>query len=259
MTVTQRVVAIIPARYGSSRLPGKPLMDLAGWPMIRHVCHQVSQAQVDQFLVATDDERIAAAVRGFSGQVVMTSPDHPSGSDRVAEAARNLGLAGHDLVINIQGDEPFLPAREIDRVVALMQQDGARVMGTLAVPIKDVAEWQNPDVVKVLCSTRGERALYFSRAAIPYGRDGDRSAGMQACWRHIGLYAYRYDFLQQFAQLSPTPLECLEKLEQLRALEHGFPIHVAQGESWSMGIDTPADLARARELLSSPALTTGAQ
>ncbi|MBF0124271.1 MAG: 3-deoxy-manno-octulosonate cytidylyltransferase [Magnetococcales bacterium] len=242
----QRVVAIIPARYGSTRLPGKPLVDVGGWPMIRHVYHQVSQAQVDQVLVATDDERIVAAVEAFSGQVLLTSCHHPSGSDRVAEAARRLALAPDDLVINVQGDEPFLPAAEIDRVVALLRQERQRLMATLAVPFNTAAEWHNPNMVKVICTIQGDRALYFSRAAIPYCRDGEATAGMGSCWRHVGLYGYRYDFLQQLAQLPPTPLENMEKLEQLRVLEHGFPIHVAIGAAWPGGIDTPEDLRQAQ-------------
>lgn len=239
-----RVVAIVPARYESTRLPGKPLASIDGKPMIQHVYERACAAAVlDRVLVATDDARIAAAVRGFGGEAVMTRSTHPSGTDRVAEAAADLDA---DVVVNVQGDLPFLEVSMIDAAVALMHADGALVMATLKVPITAPAEMANPNVVKVVTDNDGW-ALYFSRRPLPY-RCGLADDGVLG-YRHIGLYAYRRDFLLRFARLAPTPLERAERLEQLRALEWGFRIRVAQiAGGAGVEVDTPEDLERARAL-----------
>ena len=223
-----RIIAIIPARYHASRLPGKPLADIAGKPMIQHVYERASRARVDDVVVATDDARIVEVVRGFGGQVVMTSSDHPSGTDRVAEVARALNA---EIVVNVQGDEPLLDPELINLAAAPLWADPNIVMSTLAHPLTDPADAVDPNVVKVVCNRAGF-ALYFSRAAIPHDRDGDNPGSPQGLLRHVGLYLYRADFLQRFSQLQPTRLERYERLEQLRALEHGYPIRVvvAPGE-----------------------------
>ena len=235
------VVAIIPARYGSSRLPGKPLLAETGRPLIQHVVEAAARARrPGRIIVATDDARIAAAVRGFGGEVAMTRPEHPSGTDRVAEVAAALPEAA--IVVNLQGDEPEVAGAAIDRVVALLEEDPAAPMATLATPIRDEATYRDPSCVKVVCSGRG-RALYFSRSPIPHHRDG---AAGRPSWAHLhlGLYAYRRDFLLVLAALPPSPLEAAEKLEQLRVLEAGYPIAVAVVEEPSVGIDTPEDYRR---------------
>jgi 3-deoxy-manno-octulosonate cytidylyltransferase (CMP-KDO synthetase) len=241
---SQRVIAVIPARYGSSRFPGKPLAPIAGRPMIQWVCDRARAARsVDEVLVATDDARIAEAVAAFGGQAVMTSPDHPSGTDRIAEAVRGR-TAG--LVVNVQGDEPLLPPRVIDALVAAMRA-GDSEMGTVAMPLAPTSpEFADPNVVKVVVNARGE-ALYFSRAAIPHQRaDG---APMTALW-HWGIYAYRRAFLEQFVRWPPGRLEGCEKLEQLRALEQGARIRVlVETEAQSTGVDVPADIARVERVL----------
>ncbi|MEO5355273.1 MAG: 3-deoxy-manno-octulosonate cytidylyltransferase [Magnetococcus sp. XQGC-1] len=238
------IVVIIPARFASSRLPGKPLLDLGGKPMIRHVYERAMQADVAAVWVATDDPRIFAAVQGFGGRAVMTSPDHHSGTDRVAEAARGLGAA---IVVNLQGDEPLLDPRLIDLVAAPLRADPAIDMATVAHPFCDPDEVRDPNVVKVVCDRRGF-ALYFSRLPIPFDRDDQGLAGLRL--RHVGLYAYRSDFLQTFSRLPPTELEQRERLEQLRALEHGYAIRVVPVESGvAVGVDTPDDAERVRALL----------
>ncbi|MBF0625953.1 MAG: 3-deoxy-manno-octulosonate cytidylyltransferase [Magnetococcales bacterium] len=255
------IAAIIPARFAATRLPGKPLLEIAGKPMIQHVCERVARAaRLDRVLVATDDSRIVAAVQAFGGEVVLTSPHHQSGTDRVAEAARTLQA---DLVVNVQGDEPLLDPAAIDLATASLLADPTLPMGTIAHPIEHPADLLDPNVVKVVRDRRG-CALYFSRWPIPYQRDpfGAPLPGAVpapeswAAWparplRHVGLYVYRADFLQTFARLVPTPLELSERLEQLRALEHGHPIRVVETGPMGPGVDTPADLARIRELLTS--------
>jgi 3-deoxy-manno-octulosonate cytidylyltransferase (CMP-KDO synthetase) len=236
-----RVVAIVPARYESTRLPGKPLALIADKPMIQHVYERArTVGLVDRVLVATDDQRIADAVRGFGGEAVMTSPEHPSGTDRIAEVARQIEA---DVVVNVQGDLPFLEAGMVDLVVALMRGDEALPMATVKTPIRDRAEMDNPNVVKVVTDRDGY-ALYFSRSPLPFWRDS--AGGERLGYKHIGLYAYRRDFLLAFARLTPTPLERAEKLEQLRALEWGFRIRVAETSSIGIEVDTPQDLERAR-------------
>ncbi len=231
---------MIPARYESTRLPGKPLALIHGKPMIQHVYERTRAVDlVDRVLVATDDARIAAAVRSFKGDVVMTSPRHQSGTDRIAEAARGLDA---DIVVNVQGDLPFLDAAVVHAAVALMRDDTALPMATVKTPIRDGEEMANPNVVKVVTDRDGY-ALYFSRSPLPYWRG---AAGGVLGYRHIGLYVYRRDFLLRFARLAPTPLECAEKLEQLRALEWGFRIKVAETAGDGIEVDTPQDLERAR-------------
>lgn len=232
---------MIPARYESTRLPGKPLALIDGKPMIQHVYERTRAVDViDRVLVATDDERIATAVRGFGGDVAMTGRHHQSGTDRIAEVARDLDAA---LIVNVQGDLPFLEAPMVSATVALLQADAALPMATVKTPIHDPGEMQNPNVVKVVTDCDGY-ALYFSRSPVPCWRDGvaDGCVG----YRHIGLYVYRRDFLLAFARLAPTPLERAEKLEQLRALESGFRIRVAETPYAALEVDTPDDLERAR-------------
>lgn len=248
------VVAVIPARYASVRFPGKPLVSQTGKPLIQHVVERVRQAKsIDRVLVATDDERILAAVRGFDGECVMTSPVHPSGTDRIAEVARSQAAGDADLILNVQGDEPEIEPEYLDRLVTRMQREdrGARSahhadkpkMGTLACPFPADADPQNPNMVKVVVNRRGE-ALYFSRSAIPYERDRPDRAGHGRFLLHLGVYAYRRDFLLEFAGWSPTPLEQLERLEQLRALEHGVAIAIEIVPRAGAGIDTPEEYER---------------
>lgn len=237
------VLAIIPARYHSSRLPGKPLLDISGRPMVEHVYRRAALARaVDGVIVATDDERIAAVVEAFGGVARLTSPAHLCGTDRLAEVAADLPCA---LVVNVQGDEPLLDPGLIDEVVAPLRADPSIQMSTAARPIRDDAELANPHVVKVVCDVAGF-ALYFSRAAIPCGRDRSASAAARA---HIGIYAYRRETLLRLAGLTPTPLERTETLEQLRALEYGIRIKVSDTRYESVGVDTAEDLERVRQWL----------
>jgi 3-deoxy-manno-octulosonate cytidylyltransferase (CMP-KDO synthetase) len=242
---------VIPARYASSRLPGKPLQDIAGKPMIRHVWEQACKSSARQVVVATDDARIVEACRGFGGEVLLTRAEHNSGTDRLAEVAAVLGLAPDAIVVNVQGDEPLIAPALIRRVAGRLEtQRGARI-ATAAHPIRDAAELANPHVVKVVLDREG-CALYFSRAPIPYARDAFAKglesvpAGLPA-YRHLGIYAYRASFLREFRELAPVPVERYEALEQLRALAHGYRISVAITRSAPHpGIDTPADLERAQ-------------
>lgn len=237
------IVTIIPARYASTRLPGKPLLDIAGKPMIRHVVERVSQARlIDQVIVATDDERIATVVRSFGGEVRLTAEDHPTGTDRLAEVALTLPAA--EIIVNVQGDEPLIPPQAIDALAAAFTGQPDLQMATLITALSD-EEAHNPAVVKVVASLDGH-ALYFSRSLIPY----PRNHGPQTRYfKHIGVYAYRRDFLLHFAKLAPTPLEQTESLEQLRALEHGYRIRLIETPFRSVGVDTPEDLLRVRQLV----------
>lgn len=242
-----RVTAVIPARYASTRFPGKPLADIHGKPMIQWVYERTRQANsVHQVVVATDDERIATAVRAFGGEVQLTRADHPTGTDRLAEVAARIET---DLIVNVQGDEPLIDPRMIDQAVNAVRRNPGVVMGTLKTSVASVEEYLNPNVVKVVTDRQGF-ALYFSRAPIPHPRDltDELEANFSRieAFKHIGLYVYRKDFLLTYPRLSPTPLEQLEKLEQLRALEHGFRIKVAATELTSQGVDTPEDLERVR-------------
>jgi 3-deoxy-manno-octulosonate cytidylyltransferase (CMP-KDO synthetase) len=231
-------VAVIPARYASVRFPGKALAVVGGKPLVQHVWERARLlATVERVLVATDDDRIATAVRGFGGAVVMTSPDHPSGTDRVAEAMRGTAA---ELVVNLQGDEPVFDVDAVDELVRLMASDPAIEMGTLAHPIRDEAEFADVNGANKVVLDQAGFALYFSRSPIPYRRQ----PGLVTPLRHVGIYVFRAPFLQRFAALPPTPLERTETLEQLRALEHGVRIRVLVTPHASLGVDTPADLER---------------
>ncbi|MFT3814825.1 MAG: 3-deoxy-manno-octulosonate cytidylyltransferase [Acidovorax sp.] len=245
---------LIPARLASTRLPNKPLADIAGLPMIVRVARQALRSAAARVVVAADDERIAAACRAHGVDALLTRPDHPSGSDRLAEACEQLGLDGDHVVVNVQGDEPLIAPALIDAVAALLPAQPEASMGTAAHAIHSLADYQNPNVVKVVCDARG-LAHYFSRASIPHARD---HAGTQ-WWqhtpgfsplRHIGIYSYRAGFLRAFPRLPPAPTEAIEALEQLRALWHGhrIAVHVAE-EAPGPGVDTPEDLARVRDIL----------
>jgi len=257
--MTSDFIVAIPARYASTRLPGKPLLPLAGEPMIRHVVRRVQAAGAAQVVVATDDARIAEALDGSGARVVMTRAEHASGSDRLAECAAQLGWASESIVVNLQGDEPFAPVSGIREVAAALALSDAP-MATLATPIASVEELFDPNCVKLVRAGDGS-ALYFSRAPLPWARDAfaraqtgaariaDLPAGV-AFLRHIGIYAYRAEFLCRFAALAPTPLERAESLEQLRALEHGYRIAVRMApEAFPPGVDTADDLARAEAFL----------
>ena len=247
--VPPSVIAIIPARFQSTRLPGKALAEIAGRPMIEHVYRRASSARtVSRVLVATDDRRIYEAVERFGGEARMTSPAHASGTDRLAEVAASLEI---DLIVNVQGDEPLLAPDTIDAAVAPLAADPALEMSTLRRRITDRAELQNPNVTKVVVDADGY-ALYFSRAAIPYTRPGQPAAD---AWAHIGLYAYRRATLLRLAALPPTALERAEALEQLRALEHGIRIKAVETAHDTPGVDTPEDLERVRALLAHPIAT----
>jgi len=238
------IVGIIPARFASTRLPGKPLLSDTGRPMIRHVVEAARSATVlDRVIVATDDARIADAVRQFGGEVAMTRGDHPTGTDRVAEVVASIPDAR--IIVNIQGDEPELAAESINRVASLLETDLEASMATLATPIRDPSVWLDPSCVKVVGTRRG-RALYFSRASIPFHRDGspDLGADPPVALLHLGIYAYRRDFLLNYANLPPSRLESAEKLEQLRVLEAGHPIALGIVAERSIGIDTPEDYRR---------------
>jgi 3-deoxy-manno-octulosonate cytidylyltransferase (CMP-KDO synthetase) len=247
-------VVAIPARYGSTRLPGKPLRMIGGIPMVVRVAQRAQQAGAAQVVVATDDERIADALAVQNVNVCMTRADHASGSDRLAECAVQCGWAPDTIVVNLQGDEPFAPASGIREVALALTEDTAPV-ATLATPITDVHELFDPNVVKLVRSSN-DRALYFSRAPLPWARDAfaaDRNTLPKATLflRHIGIYAYRAGFLEQYTRLARTPLEQAESLEQLRVLEHGYAIAVRlTPEPFPPGIDTEADLQRAEAWIS---------
>ncbi|MBI1815344.1 MAG: 3-deoxy-manno-octulosonate cytidylyltransferase [Deltaproteobacteria bacterium] len=240
-----RVVAIIPARYESTRLPGKPLADIHGQPMIQRVYERAQRAAgVDRVLVATDDARIRDAVAHFGGEVVMTSAAHRTGTDRIAEVVANLDA---DIVVNVQGDLPLLDPTMVAAAVAPLRAESGLPMATIKTAIRGDEELRNPNVVKVVTDRDGF-ALYFSRSPLPYWRDGAAPADVLA-HKHIGLYVYRRDFLLTFARLAPTPLEQAEQLEQLRALEWGFRIKVVEVAAASIEVDTARDLERARALI----------
>jgi 3-deoxy-manno-octulosonate cytidylyltransferase (CMP-KDO synthetase) len=235
-----KTVIIIPARYGSSRLPGKPLLRETGKYLIQHVYERARQARnIESVIVATDDSRILSAVESFGGRAVMTRPDHASGTDRVAEVACNLDA---EVIINLQGDEPLIDPAAIELLPVLLDRNPDAAMATLAVPLTSLDRWQNPNCTKVVCDDRG-RALYFSRSPIPHVRGGqpDFTARPPRFLQHLGVYAYRRPFLLQLASQKPSSLEQLEKLEQLRALSLGQAIQVGLVAQSSPGVDTLED------------------
>jgi 3-deoxy-manno-octulosonate cytidylyltransferase (CMP-KDO synthetase) len=239
---------IIPARYASTRFPGKPLADVAGKPMIVRVCERATESRADAVHVATDDQRIADIVRGHGYSVVMTRSDHVSGTDRLAEAAQILGLAEEEIVVNLQGDEPLIAPTLIRQVAELLGERRAAAMTTACHAIRDAASAASPNVVKVVLDAQGY-ALYFSRAEIPFPRLTAETGGAPT-YRHAGIYAYRVQFLRKYAALPPAPLEKAEALEQLRALWHGHRIAVVVSETdIPPGVDTPQDLQAVLRML----------
>jgi len=239
---------VIPARFDSSRLPGKALLPLAGKPMLQWVHERARSSHAAEVLVATDDERIASAARGFGAQVAMTARTHVSGTDRIAEVAATRGWQDADIVVNVQGDEPLIPPVIIDQVAALLGSHARADIATLASRIDNIADLNDPNQVKVACDGSG-RALYFSRAPIPWNRDAPNSL-TPASLRHIGIYAYRVGALRRLAALPPGRLELIEKLEQLRALENGMEIRVALAAERPLAdVNTAADLERAERAL----------
>ncbi|MBI5328680.1 MAG: 3-deoxy-manno-octulosonate cytidylyltransferase [Deltaproteobacteria bacterium] len=245
-----KVIAIIPARYASTRLNGKPILDIGGKPMVQWVYERARKASlVNDVIIATDDKRIFDAVNGFGGNVVMTSVSHKSGTDRLAEVAANLKC---DIVVNVQGDEPLIAPEMIDEAIKPLVGDSEVDMATLKTKITDEDDINSPNVVKVVTDKSGF-ALYFSRLPIPYVRDGSqkseiRSQKQDVHYKHIGLYVYRKDFLLMFAKMKPTHLEEMEKLEQLRALENGCKIKVVETKYNSIGVDTKEDLERVKRI-----------
>jgi len=243
---------IIPARYQSSRFPGKPLVDIKGKPMVQWVYEKAVQAGARQVIVATDDARIQNAVEGFGGRVCMTRDDHESGTERLAEVVQTLNLSDDEIIVNVQGDEPFIPAENIVQVAQNLANNQQAKMATLSVRINDKEEAFNPNAVKVVTDAKGN-ALYFSRATIPYDRSRFLSVAQSDIkeigdfyQRHIGIYAYSAGFIKEYIKLAVSPLEQIESLEQLRVLWHGHAIHVEQAKSTPPpGIDTPEDLQRA--------------
>ena len=236
--MTVRAAAVVPARMASTRFPGKPLADLTGKPMIVHVLERVAQCRtVGRIVVAVDDERIAAAVRAAGFEARMTDPSHPNGTSRVAEVARTLA---EELIVNVQGDEPQIEPGLVDRTVEAIAARPEIPMATLVSPFAPGEDPSNPNIVKCVTAVDG-RALYFSRSLVPFDRD--RTPGAARPRKHVGLYVYRRAFLETFVGLPATPLERTESLEQLRALEHGFPILCAEGEAHFTGIDTPEQYA----------------
>ena len=261
-------IAIIPARYNSTRLPGKPLLDICGRPMIVRVCERaVAARNVARALVATDDERICEAVRAAGYEALMTGAEHRSGSDRLAEAAAALPES-FDVIVNVQGDEPQISPRTIERAVAALQDDAEAVCATTCEPVTSARDLLSPDVVKVVMDERGH-ALYFSRSPIPYPREAVRRHGsleaalesepslLAAFRKHTGLYVYRRAFLLEYARWPQSALERAESLEQLRMLEHGARIRVVEADEPSIGVDTLEDLERVRAMFAAEGLEEG--
>lgn len=257
MPTDPKVIAVIPARWGSTRFPGKPLANICGKPMIQWVVEQTEKARsVAEVIVATDDERIEQAVREFGGSVVMTSRDHLSGTDRVSEVIKTRDC---DIVVNVQGDEPLIPPENIDLIIDPLVRDASIKVSTLMMQIHSVEDLVNPDICKVVVDHRGN-ALYFSRAPVPFDRDGwaqDLKDGENVwprdmevtAYKHIGLYAYRKSFLMEFPDLKASQLEKVEKLEQLRILENGISIRVVETDKDSLGVDREEDLTAVEKLL----------
>ncbi|MBN2125855.1 MAG: 3-deoxy-manno-octulosonate cytidylyltransferase [Deltaproteobacteria bacterium] len=241
-----KIIAFIPARYDSTRFPGKPLALIAGRPLIERVYRRAqSCADITDVFVATDDERILRAVQTFGGKALMTGKEHPSGTDRIAEAAEGLHLKGEDMVINIQGDQPLLHPSSVSQLVSSLAEEPNTPMNTLMYRITDERDIPNPNHVKVVTDREGF-ALYFSRSPIPFYRD---STADPAIFKHLGLYGYRMEFLSTFVRLPVGRLESSEKLEQLRALEHGYRIKVLETRFDSVEVDTPGDIRKVEGLL----------
>lgn len=239
---------VIPARYASTRLPGKPLVDIAGKPMVIWVAEQAAKSQADEVVIATDFEKIMQVAQSYQVNAVMTRIDHVSGTDRIAETAQAMGWHDDVIVVNVQGDEPLIDPALINEVALTLAHNHQAVMATACHPIHDESTFLNPNVVKVVMDVHGN-ALYFSRAPIPYPRDELHKQNIKA-HRHIGIYAYRVGFLKQYAQLSATELEKIESLEQLRVLRHGFKIAVSVTENApASGVDTQADLEYVRSVI----------
>ncbi len=243
---------IIPARFAASRLPGKPLLAVAGRPLIQWVWDCARASGASSVIVATDDAQVQSAALGFGADVAMTSPEHASGTDRIAEVVRSRGFAPEEIVVNLQGDEPLMPPSVPRRLAAALREHPQCAIATAAAPIATLEEFLNPSCVKALRAVGGE-ALYFSRACVPWPRDAAPGGGpveFAHALRHIGIYAYRVRSLLKFAAWAPTPLEITEKLEQLRALEHGMRIHLLTlDEAPPAGVDTPEELERVRARL----------
>jgi 3-deoxy-manno-octulosonate cytidylyltransferase (CMP-KDO synthetase) len=246
-SAVEKAVAVIPARFASQRFPGKVIAPLAGKPLVYHTYLQTARANlISRVIVATDDDRVVEALQPYDVEVVMTRPDHPTGTDRIAEVAENLS---ESIIVNVQGDEPLVDPDTIDRAVEKLAAHPETVMATARHALHDARDIDDPNVVKVVTDRHG-RALYFSRHAIPYIRAEEDTGGDGVThWQHIGLYVFRREFLLSYPSLPPTPLELLERLEQLRVLENGYAIAVVDTEHKSIGVDTPADLDRAREIL----------
>ena len=249
---------VIPARFASERLPGKVLLDLAGEPLLQHVWRRASESSAQTVVIATDDTRIVEAAESFGAQVVLTRADHQSGSDRIAECANKLGWPDDQLVVNLQGDEPLMPPACLDQVAMLLDERPDCEVASLFWPMTEGGEIRNPNAVKVVTDAQG-RALYFSRSAIPFARgfvDIESAIGAGIAWkRHLGLYAYRLAALRRYTATAPTPLEMAEKLEQLRIMEQGGKIAMAQAcEFIPAGIDTQDDLDRVCKLIESKTL-----
>jgi 3-deoxy-manno-octulosonate cytidylyltransferase (CMP-KDO synthetase) len=243
-------LVVIPARLGSTRLPRKPLADIGGKPMVIRVAERAQKSLAQSVVVATDSPEIQAACVKHRIECLLTSPDHPTGTDRIAEVAQLLKLSGDTLVVNVQGDEPLIPPELINQVAQTLADNAACAISTVAVPIVDTAEISNPNVVKVVLN-RSNEALYFSRSTIPFVRDPDLGVPVMYL-RHLGIYAYRADFLQAYTRLEPAPLEQAEALEQLRALWNGYRIAVhTTNEAPPAGVDTAEDLERVRRILAS--------
>jgi 3-deoxy-manno-octulosonate cytidylyltransferase (CMP-KDO synthetase) len=240
---------IIPARFAATRLPGKPLLPIAGQPLIQRVWQQAQASGARSVVIATDDERILSAARGFGAECMMTAADHASGTDRIAEVVRAQRFGPEEIVVNLQGDEPLMPPEVIQQVVQALQSAPAADISTALAPVQSLAEFLDPNCVKALRAQDG-RALYFSRAPVPWPRDAiqsHRPTSYEGAWRHIGIYGYRVRSLLQFAAWQPTALEITEKLEQLRALERGMHIQtVSLNQGPPGGVDTPQDLERVR-------------
>ena len=238
-----KFACVIPARYASTRLPGKPLADIAGKPMIQRVCEQVAKAKKPALvIVATDDQRVFDKVESFGGMALMTQPNHPTGTDRLAEVASHHQDV--DVIINVQGDEPLIDADVIDQLADLFLEDADLQMATVASPLLE-DEYDEPSAVKVICNKQGN-AMYFSRSLIPY----PRHAFINPPMKHVGIYAYRRQFLLDYAKMDPTPAEETESLEQLRALENGYAIRVIKTDKRFVGVDTPEDLERVNAIFS---------